>query len=93
MTIIVQENQALPIFKNRNFLLLFISSLFSAPGYYVYLIGAEWLMLTLSENRFYFGMLFFAASVPRLLLLALGGIVADRFNNFINWFTSFIPLF
>jgi MFS family permease len=81
MTIIVQENQALPIFKNRNFLLLFISSLFSAPGYYVYLIGAEWLMLTLSENRFYFGMLFFAASVPRLLLLALGGIVADRFNK------------
>ncbi|MGX9932120.1 MFS transporter [Virgibacillus salarius] len=95
----VQQNQQedLPIFKNRNFILLFIGSLFSAPGYYVYLIGAEWLMLSLDDNRFYFGMLFFAASVPRLLLLTVGGIVADRFNKrtilFISDFTRAILIF
>ncbi|MCC2250852.1 MFS transporter [Virgibacillus sp. AGTR] len=95
----VQQNQqeGLPIFKNRNFILLFIGSLFSAPGYYVYLIGAEWLMLSLDDNRFYFGMLFFAASVPRLLLLTVGGIVADRFNKrtilFISDFTRAILIF
>ncbi|WP_077297224.1 MFS transporter [Virgibacillus pantothenticus] len=76
-----QTRQGNSILKNRNFLLLFIGSVFSAPGYYIYLIAAEWLMLTLSENRVYFGMLFFAASVPRLLLLAVGGVVADRFNK------------
>ncbi|WBX80042.1 MFS transporter [Virgibacillus salarius] len=95
----VQQNQqeGLPIFKNRNFILLFIGSLFSALGYYVYLIGAEWLMLSLDDNRFYFGMLFFAASVPRLLLLTVGGIVADRFNKrtilFISDFTRAILIF
>lgn len=70
-----------PVTKNRNFMFLFIAALFSSPGYYVYLIGAEWLMLTLNDNRFYFGMLFLAASIPRLLLLTAGGIIADRFNK------------
>ncbi|OZU87933.1 MFS transporter [Virgibacillus indicus] len=76
-----QAQVKIPVFRNRNFLLLFIGALFSSPGYFVYLIGAEWLMLSLSDNRFYFGMLFFAASIPRLLLLTVGGIVADRFNK------------
>nr|WP_318539093.1 MFS transporter [Terribacillus saccharophilus] len=67
------------LFRNRNFRLVFISMLFSAPGYYVYLMGAEWLMLSITDNRFYFGMLFFAASVPRLLFIVIGGITADRF--------------
>ncbi|WP_188455230.1 MFS transporter [Virgibacillus oceani] len=70
-----------PVFKNRNFLFLIIAALFSSPGYYVYLIGAEWLMLSITENRFYFGMLFLAASIPRLLLLTAGGLIADRFNR------------
>ncbi|SHG73615.1 MFS transporter [Ornithinibacillus halophilus] len=75
------EKIKIPVFKNRNFLFLLISALFSAPGYYVYLIGAEWLMLSISDNRFFFGMLFFAAAIPRLLLLTTGGLIADRFNK------------
>lgn len=69
------------LFKNKNFIALFFAALFSAPGYYVYLIGVEWLMLSIDDNRFFFGMLFMAASIPRLLLLTVGGIVADRFNK------------
>lgn len=75
------SEKGLSIFKNKNFLALFIAALFSAPGYYVYLIGVEWLMLTIDDNRFFFGMLFLAASIPRLLFLTIGGIVADRFNK------------
>src|SRR5690625_3780149 len=80
---VVEENEEekRSILKNKNFIALFIAALFSAPGYYVYLIGVEWLMLTIDDNRFFFGMLFIAASIPRLLLLTLGGIVADRFNK------------
>lgn len=84
MSVVSEASQGtikVPITKNRNFMFLFIAALFSSPGYYVYLIGAEWLMLTLSDNRFYFGMLFLAASIPRLLLLTVGGLVADRFNK------------
>ncbi|MFD1037673.1 MFS transporter [Virgibacillus byunsanensis] len=81
-TVVSDKQQVkLPVFKKRNFVLLFISALFSSPGYFVYLIGAEWLMLSLTDNRFYFGMLFLAASIPRLLLLTTGGLVADRFNK------------
>ncbi|MUK90091.1 MFS transporter [Ornithinibacillus sp. L9] len=79
--VVKQDQLKVPVFKNRNFILLLVSALFSSPGYYVYLIGAEWLMLSINDNRFYFGMLFFAASVPRLLLLTTGGLIADRFNK------------
>ncbi|MFS0671939.1 MFS transporter [Ornithinibacillus sp. 179-J 7C1 HS] len=76
-----QEELKVPIFKNRNFVLLLISALFSSPGYFVYLIGAEWLMLNITDNRFYFGLLFFVAAIPRLVLLMVGGIIADRMNK------------
>ncbi|WP_010093703.1 MFS transporter [Ornithinibacillus scapharcae] len=76
-----QENIKVPIFHNRNFVFLLISALFSSPGYYVYLIGAEWLMLSITDNRFYFGLLFFVAAIPRLILLIVGGIIADRVNK------------
>ncbi|MRG86940.1 MFS transporter [Salinibacillus xinjiangensis] len=66
------------VFKNKNFLYLFISSLMSAPGYYVYIMGAEWLMLSITDNRFFFGLLFISASIPRLLFLSVGGVLADR---------------
>ncbi|WP_090866386.1 MFS transporter [Oceanobacillus limi] len=79
--VVEKEQMKVPVFKNKNFVLLFISAIFSSPGYYVYLIGAEWLMLSINDNRFYFGMLFFAASIPRLLLLTIGGLIADRFNK------------
>ncbi|WP_047986160.1 MFS transporter [Ornithinibacillus californiensis] len=76
-----QEVIKVPIFHNRNFVLLLISALFSSPGYFVYLIGAEWLMLSITDNRFYFGLLFFVAAIPRLVLLIVGGIIADRVNK------------
>ncbi|WP_042149135.1 MFS transporter [Paucisalibacillus sp. EB02] len=77
----VAEQAKVPIFHNRNFVLLLISALFSSPGYFVYIIGAEWLMLTITDNRFYFGMLFFVAAIPRLILLIVGGLIADRVNK------------
>jgi MFS family permease len=80
-SVIEQGKVKVPIFHNRNFVLLLISALFSSPGYYVYLIGAEWLMLTITDNRFYFGMLFFVAAIPRLVLLVVGGLIADRVNK------------
>lgn len=79
--VVKQDKIKVPIFHNRNFVLLLISALFSSPGYYVYLIGAEWLMLSITDNRFYFGLLFFVAAIPRLILLVVGGIIADRFNK------------
>lgn len=82
------EQTKISVLKNRNFLYLLLAALFSSPGYYVYLIGIEWLMLTINDNRFYFGMLFLAASIPRLILLTTGGIVADRFNKRMILFLS-----
>ncbi|WP_370458002.1 MFS transporter [Thalassobacillus sp. CUG 92003] len=69
------------VFLNRQFLYLFISAIFSAPGYYVYLIGVEWLMLSISDDRFFFGMLFLSASIPRLIFMTTGGILADHINQ------------
>src|SRR5690625_5938483 len=54
----------------------------------MYLIGVEWLMLTIHDDRSDFGMLFFAASIPRLIFLTTGGLVADRFNKRLIVFLS-----
>ncbi|MDY0396028.1 hypothetical protein RWE15_18715 [Virgibacillus halophilus] len=56
------------LMKNRNYLFLLLSASFSAPGYYVYLLGCEWLMLSLSDNRFYFGMLFFCSCSTKIII-------------------------
>lgn len=83
-----QRTERNVLFKNRNFIALFIATLLSSPGYYIYLIGVEWLMLTIDDNRFFFGMLFLAASIPRLIFLSFGGVVADRINNRLILFIS-----
>ncbi|HLR64598.1 MAG TPA: MFS transporter [Pseudogracilibacillus sp.] len=75
------EDKKIGLWKNKNFIRLLLATMFSAPGYYIYLIGAEWLMLNLDDNRFYFGMLFIAASVPRLIFMTYGGVLADRVNR------------
>src|SRR5690625_7509243 len=54
----------------------------------MYLIGVEWLMLTIHDDRSVFGMLFFAASISRLIFLTTGGLVADRFNKRLIVFLS-----
>lgn len=79
----VEANQATvpTVFSNRNFIYLFIGAMFSGPGYYIYLIGAEWLMLHITEQRFYLGMLFMAAAIPRLVFMLYGGVIADRVNK------------
>ncbi|WP_246055094.1 MFS transporter [Pseudalkalibacillus caeni] len=69
------------LFQIKNFLYLVIGAFLSSPGYYAYLLGSEWLMLHISENRAYLGMLFIAASIPRLLFMIFGGIIADRMNK------------
>src|SRR5690625_7494449 len=77
----IQEEKkisAKTLFKNKSFVALFFAAVFSAPGYYLYLIGVEWLMLIIHNDRSVFGMLFFAASIPRLIFLTTGGLVADR---------------
>src|SRR5690625_2901928 len=87
----IQEEKrisAKTLFKNKSFVALFFAALFSAPGYYMYLIGVEWLMLTIHDDRSVFGMLFFAASIPRLIFLTTGGLVADRFNKRLIVFLS-----
>ncbi len=69
------------VFAYKNYLLLLIATVFSAPGYYVCLMGSEWLMLSITESRMFFGLLFLGAAIPRLLFMTYGGILADRYNK------------
>lgn len=69
------------IFKNRNYRLFLASALIASPGFYVYTIAIEWLMVTHYESRSNLGMMLFATTISRLIFSVFGGIIADRWNR------------
>ena len=81
------------LLHNRNFLYLFLGGVFASPGFFIFLIATEWLMLELTSSKFMFGMLFVSLSIPRLVLMVLGGVLSDRFDNRYILFTSDIGRF
>ncbi|CAH8715891.1 MFS transporter [Paenibacillus thiaminolyticus] len=69
------------IWGNRNYRFFLTAALISSPGYFIYIIAVEWLMLTIYESRSYLGMMLFASTFARLLFTIYGGIIADRLNR------------
>lgn len=69
------------LFRNRNYRFLLVADILSSPGYYIYIIAVEWLMLTLYDSRSYLGLMLFSSSFARLLFTIYGGIIADRLNR------------
>lgn len=69
------------IWGNRNYRFFLTAALISSPGYFIYIIAVEWLMLTMYESRSYLGMMLFASTFARLLFMIYGGIIADRLNR------------
>lgn len=79
-----QQLKATPqsgIWGNRNYRFFLTAALISSPGYFIYIIAVEWLMLTMYESRSYLGMMLFASTFARLLFTIYGGIIADRLNR------------
>jgi MFS family permease len=73
--------QTLRSLKYRNFRLLVIGALLSNAGDFMQNVAQSWLVWHLTGSAFLLGVVGFFDSIPRLLLGALGGAIADRFDR------------
>ncbi|WP_408006658.1 MFS transporter [Pseudalkalibacillus sp. A8] len=76
------------IWKNRNFLLLWIAGLCSSFGLSIFMFSQSWYVVEVMNLQASLGLVFIASSIPRVLFMILGGAVADRFNKNVIMFLS-----
>ncbi|MGM7701850.1 MFS transporter [Pseudalkalibacillus sp. Hm43] len=86
-----QGELAPAIWKNRNFLFLWIAGLCSSFGLAIFMFSEAWYVVEVMGLEASLGLVFIASSVPRVLFMMIGGAVADRFSkNFIMFLSDIL---
>ncbi|MHC5857660.1 MFS transporter [Nostoc sp.] len=68
-------------FSSRNFRLYYIGQAISLIGTSMTQVATSWLVYRLTDSPWLLGLVGFASQIPTLLLIPLGGIIADRWNR------------
>jgi MFS family permease len=66
--------------RERNFRLLWVGSAISLFGDQFYLVALPWVVLQLTGSAVAMGTILMAASIPRAVLMLMGGAVTDRIS-------------
>lgn len=70
----------LTLFRNRNFLFLWMGEAVSLLGDQFYMIALPWLVLQLTGDALAVGTVLALAGIPRALFMLVGGAISDRFS-------------
>ncbi|MDZ8031674.1 MFS transporter [Nostoc sp. DedSLP04] len=68
-------------FSSRNFCLYYTGQAISLIGTSMTQVATSWLVYRLTDSAWLLGLVGFASQIPTLLLIPLGGIIADRTNR------------
>ncbi|WP_375478448.1 MFS transporter [uncultured Nostoc sp.] len=68
-------------FNSRNFRLYYTGQAISLIGTSMTQVATSWLVYRLTDSAWLLGLVGFASQIPTLLLIPLGGIIADRWNR------------
>ncbi|MFD1064677.1 MFS transporter [Oceanobacillus locisalsi] len=86
-----------PLFKNRIFVLLFIAGIFGVVSFSMFLTTTTWFVISDSGSASSLGLVLIAATVPRIMMMIFGGMVADRYKKttimFVTNFMQAVLLF
>ncbi|GAF64497.1 putative MFS transporter [Bacillus sp. TS-2] len=74
----MQQNHLL---KNRTFVLLLIAGVFAVVGFSMFLTTVSWYAISELGSPSAVGIILMTATVPRLLTMVFGGIVADKYKK------------
>lgn len=66
------------LWRNRNFMLLWLASIISNFALAVAMLAETWYVVKTLDAKAQLGLVMIAGSVPRVLLMAVGGVLADR---------------
>ena len=75
------ETKTKSIFKNRNFLLLFIGKLVSQLGDVIYNMAIGWYILTITNSAGQMSIYMAIGTVVYIVAGPIGGVIADRFDR------------
>ncbi|MED2974496.1 MFS transporter [Fictibacillus sp. B-59209] len=69
------------VFANRQFLFLWIASIFTGLSFSIYLISETWFVIRALEAPSKLGIIMMLTTIPRVLLMSIGGVLADRMKR------------
>ncbi|MEH6945361.1 MFS transporter [Bacillus sp. JJ722] len=69
------------ILSNRNFLFLWVASIFSGLSLSIYLLAETWYVLRVLKQPASLGIIMLLTTIPRVLFMFIGGVLADRMKR------------
>jgi MFS transporter, DHA3 family, macrolide efflux protein len=75
------EKQMKTLYRNKKYILLWVSSLFTGLSLAMYMLAETWYVLNVLDKKSMLGFVLMATTLPRVLLMMLGGVVADRMKS------------
>ncbi|RXZ78986.1 MFS transporter [Paenibacillaceae bacterium] len=75
------EQQEQSLMKNRPFIFLFIGSFLAIIGFSMFFMTTTWFVISDLGSASSLGIILIAITVPRILMMAFGGVLADKFKK------------
>lgn len=69
------------IFRNRTYMLLLVAGIFAIVGFSMFLTTTSWYIINVLSSPGILGIALITATVPRLLLITFGGVLADKYKK------------
>ncbi|MBM6617168.1 MFS transporter [Bacillus suaedaesalsae] len=76
------------ILRNKKFLFLWIATAFTGLSLSMYLISETWFVVNRLKQDSWLGIVMMITTIPRILLMAVGGVVADKLSRSQTMFLS-----
>lgn len=76
-----QEQQQQSLLKNRPFIFLFLGSFLAMIGFTMFFMTTTWFVISDLGSASSLGIILIAITVPRILMMAFGGVLADKFKK------------
>ncbi|SDI91904.1 MFS transporter [Natribacillus halophilus] len=77
-----------PLLRNRIFILLLIAGIFAVVGFSMFLTTVSWYAISEMDSAAAVGLVLMAATIPRLVMMMFGGVVADKYKKTTIMFTT-----
>jgi DHA3 family macrolide efflux protein-like MFS transporter len=66
------------VWTNRRFLILWLGSGLTSLAFSVYLLSESWYVVQKLDRESWLGIVMMMTTIPRVLLMTVGGVLADR---------------
>jgi MFS family permease len=76
------------LFKNRSYLLVWVAGVCAMLGFSMFFLSISWFIVDVLEEPAVLGIVLMAMSVPRVIMMIYGGILADKMRKSLIMFVT-----